>query len=57
MKNNIDNYPTSERLQEMKEKGFIPIKCNCECHMNEGILHIVACCEDGYRWMKVDTEK
>jgi hypothetical protein len=37
-------------LPEEDEYEYIP--CNCSCHTNSDIIHIAACCYNGYRKVK-----
>lgn len=35
-------------------KLILKIQCDCECHRNNGVMHFVACCENGL--MEVETK-
>lgn len=48
---NLPKIPNQYDLEVMineveKEKKLI--KCNCECHTNPDVVHMVACCNNGY---------
>lgn len=56
--------PTEEEIKEMSPllkslfianlKEFIeeetrpPARCNCDCHYDPGIMHMIACCDKTY---------
>ena len=31
---------------------YLYVPCTCPCHSNKGVVHITACCHDGYRKIK-----
>ena len=34
---------------EIKAEEIRKVKCHCPCHKNPGMVHIQACCQNGYR--------
>lgn len=46
--NNLPLLPLPSKQSNDFKVEFKKEKCNCLCHTNKGMTHIVACCNNGY---------
>ena len=48
-----DRYTEVAILHDTPEKKITKVKCNCSCHRNPGVKHVVECCDNG--WIEVEV--
>lgn len=49
----MDQAGLNEYPDDTPEKETTKVKCNCSCHRNPEVKHVVECCDNG--WIEVDT--